>query len=338
MKPIDRVLTVLRHEEPDMVPCLWAVASGLRGPQESLTGRGIVFPQDLMGVGSVLEAEIIERGPDYEILRSPFGDIRRLTYKVDYGYSELIRPAVSEPEDIDKLEPPTLQMEMVKRIKEAIRKHSDLFTYIGHDSPFDTVAHHLRGFKQFLIDIVKNPSLARKLLDFAVRTQVEMARIIIEETGVNGVWLTGDLGDRNGPFVSPKSYREILCPWDRKVVETYHKLGAFVFLHSHGNLNLILNDLVRARFDGLNPLDEAENMDLMRIKEKYGDRITLIPQPSTYKLEKLPKDRIEEYVANQLQAARGGGFIYYGVIVNMPIENAEEYVRSFQKLRKYPIG
>lgn len=74
------------------------------------------------------------------------------------------------------------------------------------------------------------------------------------------------------------------------------------------------------------------------IKKKYGDRITLIPQPSTYTLEKTPKDLIEGYVATQLgAAAHGGGLIYYGVIVNMPLKNAEHYVKVFEKLRKYPL-
>ncbi len=130
--------------------------------------------------------------------------------------------------------------------------------------------------------------------------------------------------------MSPKLYREILEPFDRELCRIYHKLGAYVFLHSHGDLNLILDRLVDAGLDGLNPLDEAENMVLASVKEKYGGKVTLIPQPSTCRLEKMPKNLIEQYVAGQIHAgAHDGGFIYYGVIVNMPLENAEEYVKAF---------
>jgi len=338
LKTLDRVLAALYHEEPDLVPCLWAVASGLRSLQAELSRRGIRLPRDMVGVGGVLgESEVVERGPDYEVLRSPFGDLRRLSYKVEYGYSELIRPAVSGPEALGDMEQPKLDMERVKKVREAVKEHKDYFTYIGHDSPFDSVAQHLRGFEPFLTDMVKDPVFAKKLLDFAMEPQVEMAKILIEETGVHGVWLTGDLGNPHGPFISPMLYREILFPWDRRIADAYHRLGAFVFLHSHGNLNLILDDLIRAGFDGLNPIDEAEGMDLAAIKEKNGDRVTLVPQPSTYRLEKMPKGLIEGYVAAQVgAAAHGGGLIYYGVIVNMPLENAEHYVKVFEKLRKYP--
>ena len=83
MKPFDRVLAALYHEEPDLVPCIWAVASGLRSLQAEFSRRGVRLPRDMVGVGGVLgEAEVVERGPDYEVLRSPFGDLRRLSYKV----------------------------------------------------------------------------------------------------------------------------------------------------------------------------------------------------------------------------------------------------------------
>lgn len=338
MKSVDRVLAALYHEEPDMVPCLWAVASGLRGLQDAVLKRGLKLPGDMVNVGSVLDVEVVERGPDYEVLKSPFGDLRRRSYKVEYGYIELVKPAVSSPEDLDGLEPPEVSMERVEEIKKVVEAHEDYFTFIGHESPFDSVTQHLRGFEQFLPDILGNPSFARRLLEFAVKPQVEFAKAVIEEAGVQGVWLTGDLGDRHGPFISPKTYREVLYPWDRMVVDSYHKLGAFVFLHSHGNLNLILDDLVEAGFDALNPIDEAEGMNLAALKEKYGDKITLVPQPSTYKLERMPKDEIEEYLASQIgAAAHGGGLIYYGVIVNMPIGNAECYVRAFERLRRYPV-
>ncbi|MBO3831878.1 MAG: hypothetical protein FGF51_00620 [Candidatus Brockarchaeota archaeon] len=338
MKPVDRVLTTLNHEEPDMVPCLWAVADGLKHLQEAFRAREI--PRDLVGVGSIPETRVLEQGPEHRLLESVFGDVHRVSYKVDYGYRELVKPAVLKPEDLDRLEELRFELsrEHVKRIRENVEKNSDRFTFISHESPFGLAAYSLRGFKQFLTDIVVNQGFAKKVLSFGVRVLMEMSRQIIEETGVNAVWLSGDLGDRNGPFVSPSLYRKILEPFDRELCRIYHKLGAYVFIHSHGNLNLILDRLVDAGFDGLNPLDEAENMVLASVKEKYGCKVTLIPQPSTYKLEKMPISLIEEYVANQLHAgAHGGGFIYYGVIVNMPLENAEEYVKAFLKLRSYPL-
>jgi len=338
LKPVDRVFTTLNHEEPDMVPCLWAVADGLRRLQEAFRNREL--PQDLVGVGSLPETRVVEQCSEYRLLESVFGDVHRISYKVDYGYRELVKPAVSKPEDLDRLEELKLELsrEHVKRIRENVERNSDRFTFISHESPFGFAAYSLRGFKRFLTDMVVNPGFAKKILSFGVKRLMEMSRQIIEETGVNAVWVSGDLGDSNGPFVSPRLYSEILEPFDRELCRTYHRLGAYVFLHSHGNLNLILDRIVNAGFDGLNPLDEAENMVLASVKERYGGKVTPIPQPSTYKLEKMPRNLIEEYVASQLHAgAHDGGFIYYGVIVNMLLENADEYVKAFLKLRSYPL-
>lgn len=71
MKPVDRVLTTLNHEEPDMVPCLWAVADGLRRLQETFRAREML--QDLVGVGSIPETRVSEQGSEHRLLESVFG-------------------------------------------------------------------------------------------------------------------------------------------------------------------------------------------------------------------------------------------------------------------------
>ena len=46
--------------------------------------------------------------------------------------------------------------------------------------------------------------------------------------------------------------------------------------HSDGNLNPILDELVNAGIKGLNPIDPLGEMDIAKIKEKYGDKLILI--------------------------------------------------------------
>ncbi len=293
----------------------------------------------MIGVGSAINLfEVIESGPGYEVRRSPYGSLRYINYKVKYGYDKMIKAVVSTPEDLESLEPPRPDMDQVMSVKKAVKQREGYFTTISHDTPFRAAWYHLRGFEPLLMDIVQHPSFARRLIDFAITPQVETAKAMVEEAGVHGVWLSGDLGNPHGPFISPKQYREVIYPWDRRIVEAYHRLGAFVIIHSHGNLNPILDDFLGAGFDGINPLNEFEGMDLTSIKERYGDRVTLVPQPASYRLEKMPKKLIESYVASQLRAtASGGGLIYFGVVCNMLIENAEHYVNVFKKLRKYPF-
>ncbi len=150
MKPVDRVLTTLNHEEPDMVPCLWAVADGLRRLQETFRAREML--QDLVGIGSIPETRVSEQGSEHRLLESVFGDMHSVSYKVDYGYRELVKPAVSKPEDLDRLE--ELRFELsgkhVERIREHVEKNSDRFTFTSRESPFGFAAYSLRVLNIFL--------------------------------------------------------------------------------------------------------------------------------------------------------------------------------------------
>ncbi|MEM0172688.1 MAG: hypothetical protein QXJ23_10465 [Thermofilum sp.] len=57
-----------------------------------------------MGVGSIPETRVLEQNSEHRLLESVFGDIHRASYKVDYGYRELVKPAISKPEDLDRFE------------------------------------------------------------------------------------------------------------------------------------------------------------------------------------------------------------------------------------------
>ena len=48
-----------------------------------------------------------------------------------------------------------------------------------------------------------------------------------------------------------------------------------VFLHSDGNLNSVMDEIVNCGFDGIQSLQPSAGMDIQEIKEKYGDRLCL---------------------------------------------------------------
>ena len=75
-------------------------------------------------------------------------------------------------------------------------------------------------------------------------------------------------------FISPALYREFFYPWHRRLVELCHDYGAYVNIHSHGNINAIMPLLYEASIDILNPVGPSDGMDLAELKVRYGDRIT----------------------------------------------------------------
>ena len=77
-------------------------------------------------------------------------------------------------------------------------------------------------------------------------------------------------------------------------------------MHSHGNINRILPRLVETGIDMLNPLDQDEGMHLAAIKDRYGQRLTLVGGMDKFIYEQdLPE--IERRLRRSVEIGRRGG-------------------------------
>jgi len=349
MKPIDRVYATLYHEEPDKIP----------------------DPRDFGGLGSIIKKEIIHKGLNFRIWRSPFGSVHLDYVNPDTGASSgiykhgwvdpenfvwwfTLAPAIRWPEDLDRIEKPTLNYNDLEKAK---KRSKDLhekgyFVILSHHTPFDTAWRFLRGFKVWLTDLVRNPAFARKVIEFGIKPQIEISKAYIEEAHVDAVYVYGDQGTPEGPFISPKTYKEIIFPWDKMLVDVYHKKGAFCFIHSHGYIMPLLDDLVNAGFDALNPISPLCRMSLAEVKEKYGDKITLyadlsIEMPPDRKVDTARytrmlygndvKEKVKALSYTVKIGAPGGGFIFNRIAKGLT-EDQRLYMKAWEKLRRYPLS
>lgn len=114
------------------------------------------------------------------------------------------------------------------------------------------------------------------------------------------------------PFLSPDLFREILFPYLKEEVRAIKNFRDVpVLFHSDGNINLLLDDLVRLRIDGIHPLEKHAGVDIVAVKKKYGDYICLMGNVDTsYTLPHGTPQEVEEEVKKLIEAvAPGGGFI-----------------------------
>jgi uroporphyrinogen decarboxylase len=350
MKPIDRVCKALYHEEPDIVP----------------------DDGDIAGVASVLETKTIKAGTGFRVWKSAFGSVH-LDYvnpstgsssKVfDVGWVSpeyfiwwyTIAPAVRWPDDLERIEPPKLDLDRIASIKRDIEElhGKGYFVITSHHGIFDSPWRYLRGLEQWMMDIVRSTAFARRLIEFAAKSHMEIANAIIEETGVDAVMIIGDLGTPEGPFISPSRYRELIYPWHRRLADAYHKRGAFFFIHSNGYLMPIMEDMVNAGFDAINPISPLDGMNLAEMKEKYGDKVTLYAELSQemYSWRKADTERysqalfgpdlrprIEALAYTVKTAAPGGGFIFASASHwgSATTECYRSFKEAWQDLRRYP--
>lgn len=84
-----------------------------------------------------------------------------------------------------------------------------------------------------------------------------------------------DMGYKHNQFFSVDTYREVLKPVQKRAVDWAHAKGVKVTLHSCGDVNPFVPELIDIGIDGLNPLEVKAGMDPVQLKKDYGNDLLL---------------------------------------------------------------
>lgn len=204
--------------------------------------------------------------------------------------------------------------------------NSDLFTFAVLDGPMGW-SGKLLGFEQMLMQMARSTPVFCELV-----TAVETLNIaLIErlaESGINGILLADDIAYNQGVIARPALLRQHIFPSLATQVEYAHKLELPVFFHSDGNLQMVLNDIVAAGFDGLQCIEGLAGMDIGRVKQQYGDKLCLWGNLDPAELiEARSLSQLEQTVAQIVQTDLGNSGLIFGtcsgLFENMRLESVK---------------
>jgi len=89
----------------------------------------------------------------------------------------------------------------------------------------------------------------------------------------DAVFWADDMGFKNNQFFSLDTYRALLKPIHKRAMDWAHAKGVYTHLHSCGNINPFVPELIEIGLDALNPLEVKAGMDPVALKRQYGDRL-----------------------------------------------------------------
>ena len=95
------------------------------------------------------------------------------------------------------------------------------------------------------------------------------ARALPDDDPFECVFIGEDIAFKGGPMINPAWLRKHYFPRLARVIAAFHETGRRVMFHSDGNLNLIMDDLVEAGIDVLNPIEIQAGMDLADLHRRY---------------------------------------------------------------------
>jgi uroporphyrinogen decarboxylase len=205
-------------------------------------------------------------------------------------------------------------------------------------------AQMIRGFDQFLLDLLESPTFAEDLLDHILQVETDIACTFLDAVGdlIDVFAYKDDLGMQSGPLISRAMFQQVLKPRMRKYLDAVRaRTDAKIWFHSCGSVYYVIPDLIDLGIEILNPVQvSARDMEPARLKQEFGkhlcfwggiDSQTALPHGTPHDVEVEVKRRVQEL-------GTGGGYVLasvHNIEADVPGENVWTMFDAAQKWGRY---
>jgi len=354
----ERVLVALNHKEPDRVPldlggsfvttinvhAYKNLRRALGLPEKCILLReqtqSVAVDEDVRQLLGIDTIGLYERPPRPELERprsdgslvSEWGVVYK---KVNGLYTPVKHPlAQATLADLDQYNwpDPLAPARFAGLEEEALALRKSDYAVVGNLGWTEVfgMAWYLRGFENFMVDLIARKEFAHALLRRITDHQKARYLKFLEIVGnvIDIILFADDLGGQHGLFISPSTYRKMIKPYHAEIIQAIRsKTRARIMFHSCGSVTPLLDDFVELGVDILNPVQvSAKGMDTLALKRRYGKRLSFWGAVDTQRI--LPHDT-PEGVRGEVQRrishlASGGGYVVAPVHVvqaDVPSEN-----------------
>ena len=196
------------------------------------------------------------------------------------GYFAAINPLKENP-DLNAYPWPDPDDEILfKKAKTTIQeKGSEYFIIPNLGFTLFERAWTLRGFEQFFLDMSADPVYTGELLDRITEIQLKLIHRYID-LGVDGGYFGDDYGAQDNLLFSPAMWRKYIKPRLARMFAPFVERGLPVLMHSDGNIQKILPDLVEIGLTALNPV-QPEVLDHAWLYENFKYKLAFYGGVST---------------------------------------------------------
>lgn len=199
-------------------------------------------------------------------------------------------------------------------------------------APFLKHPKGIRDVEEWYITTLTRQDYVHTIFERQTETALQnLARIhAVVGDRVDAVFTCGtDFGTQTSSFCSVETFRTLYAPYYRRINDWIHQHTRWkIFKHSCGAVEPFLDPLIEVGFDIINPVQcSAAGMDPVRLKAKYGDRLTFwgggVDTQKTLPFG-TPAQVREEVLRRCEVFGRGGGFVFnavHNIQAGTPVEN-----------------
>jgi uroporphyrinogen decarboxylase len=167
------------------------------------------------------------------------------------------------------------------------------------------------------------------------------AQIAAADGLLDGFVIWGDVAYTYSMLFDPEYWRRYFKPWVKKMIDECHRNNLPVIYHGCGNVNLIFEDFIEMGLDAYNPLEVKADMDAVKLKMQFGDKIAYCGNNDIMIWESGDLEVIKRETLRKLNAAKRGGFIFqsdHSVSSAVSGKTYDYIVKLVREYGKYPLN
>ncbi len=208
---------------------------------------------------------------------------------------------------------------------------------VGHVVHMYETSWQIRGYEQFLTDLIVQPDWAECLLDRVARRCLFRATAAAR-AGADYLLCGDDVANQTSMMFSVEMWRRFMKPRWAKIWDAARQIrpDIEIFYHSDGDITPIVPELIEIGVTILNPI-QPECLDPAKVKKHFGDKVVLygtigtqstMPFGTPQQVRQVVKERVQTLSAD-------GALILAPTHVlepDVPIANVEAF---FEACRQY---
>ena len=204
-------------------------------------------------------------------------------------------------------DPDALDYSALEAIRPALPKGMKLIV-CGPGGVLENVMN-LVGYEATCFLTLDDPDLAADIFAAVGSRLVRHYQLAGRYDTVGAMISNDDWGFKSQPMLSPDAMRKFVFPWHRQIVNAIHAAGRPAILHSCGNLETIMDDIIDdLKYDGKHSYEDTI-MPVEQAYDKYHQRIAILGGIDLdFVVRSTPAQVRQRSLAMLERSARAGSF------------------------------
>ncbi len=166
----------------------------------------------------------------------------------------------------------------------------------------------LMGYNALCFQLADEPHLVGDIFDAVGSRLVEYYRRSAAHESVGACIVNDDWGFKSQTMLAPDDMRKYVIPWHKRMVEAIHEANRPAILHSCGNLEAVMDDIIDTiGFDAKHSYEDVIE-PVERAYDRWGGRIAILGGIDVDFLCRRPLDDIRRRSRAMLDKTAGKGY------------------------------